>query len=374
MRTFCVDRASRGRGVLSFVLLAGAGVWAGCSEAAQPEPSGGDDIKNLAIDVPTTGRAFVELTTPAAAKVEGDGSTSSAWDMAFEGYSVFTNGGLSGPGEAGALGPYATEIFDTGVDPGSPILTRDAIGGAFLLWYGYDYTNPAHVLFSRYHVFGVKDGDRLWKVQVLSYYGDVEGAPVSAMYRLRYAELTPDGALATQEVSNLDGTAGGATGSEESPSECLDLGTGTRVMLSPAEAVKSSAWHLCFRREVISVNGELGGPRGVSAVDLHGAETPFEAVDKLEARSAESELGRFEAATFEALSDPKLAYRGDRVVSIFADQWVDPKASPPGPLPGTWVVLAADGDRRFMVSFTRFEGPSGGTPGRVIARVRPVKK
>jgi hypothetical protein len=38
------------------------------------------------------------------------------------------------------------------------------------------------------------------------------------------------------------------------------------------------------------------------------------------------------------------------------------------------VVLAADGDRRFMVSFTRFEGPSGGTPGRVIARVRPVKK
>jgi hypothetical protein len=145
-------------------------------------------------------------------------------------------------------------------------------------------------------------------------------------------------------------------------------------MLSPAEAVASAAWHLCFRREVISVNGELGGPRGVVAVDLHGAETPFEAVAELEMRTPESELGRFEAASFEALSDPKLAYRGDRVVSIFSDQWVDPKASPPAPLPGTWVVVVADGDRRFMVSFVGFEGPSAAAPGRVVARVRPVKK
>ncbi|HLM71947.1 MAG TPA: HmuY family protein, partial [Polyangiaceae bacterium] len=69
----------------------------------------------LELDVPSSGRAFVELTTPAVVAVDGDGSTSSAWDMAFEGYSVFTNSGLSGPGEAGALGPYAPAIFDTGV-------------------------------------------------------------------------------------------------------------------------------------------------------------------------------------------------------------------------------------------------------------------
>jgi hypothetical protein len=373
MRTFLVTaRAPRGKAIGG--LVAGAALTLGCSDAPAPDPSGGDDIKTLEVTVPASGRAFVELATPAAAAVDGDGATSTAWDMALEGYEVFTNGGLSGPGEAGALGPYAPEIFDTGVDPGSPILTRDAVGGAFLLWYGYDYTNPAHALFSRYHVFGVRDGDRLWKVQILSYYGDVEGAPVSAMYRLRYAELTSGGALPTQEVANLDGTAGGATGSDESPSECLDLGTGARVMLAPSEAVTSPAWHLCFRREVISVNGELGGPRGVAAVDLHGAETPFESAADLEGRTAESELGRFEAATFEALSDPKLAYRGDRVVSIFSDQWVDPKASPPAPLPGTWVVLAAGGEQRFMVSFTGFAGPSEATPGKVAARVRPVKK
>lgn len=75
MRTFWVDRAPRGGVVLSFVFLAGAGLWAGCSEAAQPEPSGDDDVKTLAIDVPASGREFVELTNPAAAKVEGDLST-----------------------------------------------------------------------------------------------------------------------------------------------------------------------------------------------------------------------------------------------------------------------------------------------------------
>lgn len=361
-------------GCRALVALAGAALALGCSDAAPPGPSGGDAIKTLEIDVPASGRAFIELATPAAASVDGDGSASTAWDMAFEGYSVYTNGGLSGPGEAGALGPYAPEIFDTGIDPGSPILTRDAIGGAFLLWYGYDYTNPAHALYSRYHVFGVRDGERLWKVQVLSYYGEVEGAPVSAMYRLRYAELTSGGPLAAQEAVNIDGTAGGATGSEDSPSECLDLGTGERVMLSPAEAVKSAAWHLCFRREVISVNGELGGPRGVTAVDLHAAETPFETAAELEARTPASELGRFDAATFEAMSDSKLAYRGDRVVSIFSDQWVDPTTSPPQPLPATWVVLAAGGERRFMVSFTAFEGSAEGSPGKVSARVRPVIK
>lgn len=346
----------------------------GCGADPDPGPNGGgDEIQTLEIDVPSTGRVFVELTTPAVVEVPGDPLTSTAWDMAFEGYDVFTNSGVSGPGESGALGPYAPAIFDSGIDPGAPILTRDAIGGPFHLWYGYDYTNPAHVLYSRFHVFGVKDGDRLWKVQVLSYYGEVEGAPVSALYRIRYAELMPGGALPAQEISNIDGTAGGAIGSETSPSECLDLGTGARLMLSPAEAVVSTAWHLCFRREVISVNGELGGPRGVGAVDLHGAETPFETVEDLEERTAESELGRFESATHEALSNPKLVYRGDRVVSILSDQWVDPTASPPSPLPGTWVVLSADGDRRFMVSFSNFEGASAAAPGRVVARVRSIK-
>ncbi|MCK6589035.1 MAG: HmuY family protein [Polyangiaceae bacterium] len=206
----------------------------GCG--AEPDPGssgGGDEIKPLEIDVPSTGRVFVELTTPAVVEVPGDPLTSTAWDMAFEGYDVFTNSGVSGPGESGALGPYAPAIFDSGIDPGAPILTRDAIGGPFHLWYGYDYTNPAHVLYSRFHVFGVKDGDRLWKVQVLSYYGEVEGAPVSALYRIRYAELMP-GARFRRRKSRIS--------------------TGRRAARSARRRARASAWisgrarGSCYRR------------------------------------------------------------------------------------------------------------------------------
>jgi hypothetical protein len=363
--------SSLARAALAFAALASAA----CSDTSEPPDGPDNDLGvELNIDVPATGRVFVDLKTPGIAPVGGDGTASTAWDIAFEGYNVYTNGGLSGPGDAGALGPYGPEVFASGVDPASPIITRDAIGGAFLTWYAYDYKNPAHALYSRYHVFGVKDAGRLWKVQILSYYGEVEGAPVSAMYRLRYAELTPDETSATQELTNLDGTAGGATGNEDTPSECLNLETGARVSLAPADAVGSPAWHLCFRREVISVNGELGGPRGVTAVDLDAAKTPFEVPDELAKKSAESELGRFDSATYEALNDPKLAYRGDRIVSIFADQWVDPTASPAQPLEASWVVVTADGETRYIVTFTRFEGPTDASPGRIVMRVKPVKK
>jgi hypothetical protein len=364
--------SSLARAALALAAIASAA----CSDSAGEPPGGtNDDLGvELTVDVPATGRVFVDLKTPGIAPVDGDGSASKAWDIAFEGYNVYTNGGLSGPGDAGALGPYGPEVFASGVDPASPIITRDAIGGPFLTWYAYDYKNPAHALYSRYHVFGVKDADRLWKVQILSYYGEVEGAPVSAMYRLRYAALTSDETSPTQELSHLDGTAGGATGNEDTPSECLNLETGARISLAPADAVASEAWHLCFRREVISVNGELGGPRGVTAVDIDAAKTPFEAPDELAKKSAESELGRFDAATYEALSDPKLGYRGDRIVSIFADQWIDPSASPAQPLQASWVVVTADGDTRFIVTFTRFEGPTESSPGTIVMRVKPVKK
>lgn len=361
----------------SYAALAATALAAlGCSDSSNGPPvQPGDDLGvELAVPVPATGRVFVDLKTPSIVTLPGgDGSTSKAWDIAFEGYSVYTNGGLSGPGDSGALGPYAPDVFASGIDPGSPILTRDAIGGAFLTWYAYDYNDPAHALYSRYHVFGVKDADRLWKVQILSYYGEVEGAPVSAMYRLRYAEVTPSGAMTTQEISNIDGTAGGATGSDETPSECLDLGTGDRVKLAPAEAALSPAWHLCFRREVISVNGELGGPRGAGAADLDAAQTPFETVADLDKKTAESELPAFDAVTHATLADPNVAYRGDRIVSIFGDQWLDPTASPAAPLPASWVVVAADGDTRFIVTFTRFDGPTEASPGTIVMRVKPVK-
>lgn len=348
----------------------------GCSEgpggsAAAGGAEGGFEIP---IEVPAEGRAFVNLADRRVESTPGKDASSADWDLAFEGYEVFTNSGLSGPGEGGALGPYNADVFASGIDPASPIITRDTIGGPFLTWYAYDYEDPAHALYSRFHVFGVQDGDRLWKVQILSYYGDVEGAPVSAMYRLRYAELPAEGAaLPTQEVVNIDGTAGGATGSEDTPSECIDLGAGERVKLAPKDAVVSGAWHLCFRRETISVNGELGGPRNTFAADLDARDTPFETFDEVKLRTAESSRPAFEAITRDDLTSAGLAYRGDRVVSIFADQWLNPSVTPPEPLDASWVVVTAGGERRFIVTFARFEGATEASPGTIIMRVKPVE-
>ncbi|MBC7017941.1 hypothetical protein, partial [Salmonella enterica] len=94
-------------------------------------------------------------------------------------------------------------------------------------------------------------------------YGVRDGAPTSALYRVRWAEVTAAGSGPVNELADLDGTAGGPQGKPDAKSECLDLGTSARTMLTTAEARASSAWHLCFRRQDISVNGEVGGPRGV---------------------------------------------------------------------------------------------------------------
>jgi len=211
-------------------------------------------------------------------------------------------------------------------------------------------------------------------VQILSYYGEIDGAPVSAFYRLRYAEVLKGSTSPTVELSNVDGSAGGPTGSADSPSGCLDLASGEQTKLSPTEAAASSDWHLCFRRETIAVNGELGGPRGAVAVDLDSAKTPLETtIASVADRTAESELDHFNAITYEMLTDPGLAYRGDRVASIFAGQWVDAGGPSPAPLPATWVVVhAADGEARSLITFPRFEGAGDASPGNVIIQVKPV--
>jgi hypothetical protein len=324
----------------------------------------------LAVAVPSEGRAFVRLATPEVVEVEGDGHDSAAWDLAFSGYDVHTNGGASGTASGAALGPFEAAVFLSDEAPEFPFLTADRAGGAFLDWYHYD--GATHQLYSRYHVHGVRDGDRSWKVQILSYYGEVDGAPTSAMIRLRYAQVEP-AAGATEEIVNLDATAGGSGAPEGVPSECLDLGTGQRVALTPEEAGASSAWHLCLRRDAIRVNGELGGPRGVTAVDLDGAATATETPEEIAARTAESELQRFDAVDAAALGAPGLVYRGDRIVSVFSQGWLEPGAEPPAPAAATWLVAGADGESMYLIVFERFEEPGESSPGTVIMRVKPVQ-
>jgi hypothetical protein len=330
---------------------------------ADPITAGGTELQ---VAVPETGRVFVKLGPEPAIVTPADPKTDKGWDIAFEGLDVFTNSGPSGGGQSRAFGPNDAVVFigDTAPEVPDVLLTGDKTGGAFVRWYFYEGA-PSQALHSRYHVFGVKEADKLFKVQVVSYYGERDGAPVSALFRVRWKQLQPTEGT-TQEATNIDGTATGA----DAANDCLDLGTGAKAPLTPTEALASSAWHLCFRRQNISVNGELGGPRNVGAVDLEAAKVATETLPEILDKTPESELGHFDginAASFDGQS-----FRGDRVVSAFSGLWLKKAATPPAPEQVAWLVIGADGKSKYLVGFAKFEGATDKTPGTIFMRVKAV--
>ncbi len=322
------------------------------------------------VNVPDDGRVYVKLSPLGMATVESAPETSSAWDLAFEGFDIATNGGVSGAGKGGSFGPVDLVAFVADTAPVIPFISADRAGGAFVDWYMYEGA-PTHALWSRYHVFGVKDGERIFKVQVLTYYGQRDGATISGLYNIRYAEVLPDGSSGTTtELTNLDGTAGGAAAPPSSPSECLDLVTGARTMLTEIEARASSAWHLCFRRQSISVNGEKGGPRGITAVDLEEDKMTGENIDAVKALTAASQKSKFDSANYASFAGR--TFRGDRVISGL-DQWVDRTKTPFLPVDSAWVVVDQAGTQKYLLGFAPFENPTTRSPGTVVMYVKPVK-
>lgn len=340
-------------GLFALLFLAACG-----DDAATPASSidGGSEVR---LAVPDTGRVYLKLA--------GGTATATDWDLAFEGMDVFTNSGVSGTGMGAGFGPLDDAVFLGDTAPSVPFVTQDKAGGAFLDWYAYDGTT--HALWSRYHVVGVKEGTRLWKVQVLTYYGERDNATISGIYKIRYQELTGTGPAV--ELDDLDGTAGGTSAPATTPSECLDLGTGARPMLTPAAALASTEWQLCFRRANITVNGETGGPRGVMAFDLEGSDTATEPLASVEQLTSDGEKPLFDRTNASAF-DGK-AFRGDHVVSVFSDAWIDTTQTPIVPKTGAWLVVDATGNQKYLLAFTGFENPTTQSPGTVVMRIKPVK-
>lgn len=384
----CAVGRVRGLGALvtplvTLVALAALAVLAACSDSAGNKATsaqatdggadGGDTFTSgdeLRAVVPEGGRVYVKLGSPPAVVAPADPKTDKGWDLAFEGLDVFTNSGPSGSGTGSAFGPLDGVVFLGDVAPSVPFLAADTTGGAFIRWWFYGGA-PDHALYTRYHLYGIQDGAKQYKVQVLAYYGVRDGAPVSALYRARWAEVTATGSGPTKDVADLDGTAGGPQGKPDAKSECLDLGTGARSLLTPADARTSSAWHVCFRRQDISVNGGIGGPRGVTAVDLDADKTATDTLSDVVAKTAESEQVRFDAVSASSLAGQ--AFRGDRVVSAFGTLWLERGVSPAAPSKSAWLVYGADGTSKYLVGFARFEGATLKAPGTIVMRVKSVK-
>jgi hypothetical protein len=331
------------------------------SSTGQPDPyTVGDPFE---VTVPETGRVFVDLDKLALAGEKDN------WDLAFEGRDIFSNGGDSGIGKGAAFGPLDLEEFLLDVIPEHPFLIRDADGSAFARWYAYD--SMEHVLYGRYHVFGVRRAMTLYKVQILGFYGEVQGAPVAAVYSLRYAHASSAGVDPTVTLMDVDATAGGSMGTDADPSACINLETAKVDLLLPADAAKSAAWDICLRRANISVNGKNAD---VTAVDLDREKTEDEKLQDVMKLTADSELPRFEAVKYDDLADPSLPWAGDRILSAFTDKWTEPGVSPLEPSKVAWLVAGADGYTPFLVLFESLKGATADNPGTVRMRVKKLKK
>lgn len=353
---------------LVFVLAA-----LGCEESPDTTGGGGGQggagsdpfASGTALEVDaSSGRTYVDLDTVSIVAQD------EPWDIALEGRDVFTHGGASGAGN-GAAFPIDAEVFaDDTVPTDVPFLIEDQSGGPFIDWYVYD--GGTHLVYSRYHVFGVRRADELYKVQILSFYGEVEGAPVPAIYQVRSARVRETGVDPMTLHANIDGTAGGPAPSESTPSGCVRLATDERFSFTPEQARSSDAWDLCFRRDAILLNGGTGGALGVDAVDAQVSETPSESLAEVMERTNESELARFEAVDYVTLTAPALTYRTDGIVTAFTDTWIEPGSSPLAPRHLAFLVAGSDGETPFFVAFESFTGATSTAVGTVGLRIKSI--
>jgi hypothetical protein len=187
--------------------------------------------------------------------------TSVDWDLSLKGYALQTNSGPSGPGKGGAYGPITAQSFDqitsAAVVPHPSAWRADRIASPFDGWYLYNKCPEGmHTLASRHHVYGVEVGGKRYKLQILSYYGLVMGAPQSGRFTLRYAEVSTEPGGLPARLEDLDASA---------KAVYIDLASGAAVALSEAEAKTSMAWDVGFRKSEMFVNGGLAGPKGCAA-------------------------------------------------------------------------------------------------------------
>ncbi len=114
-------------------------------------------------------------------------------DIAERRWALWTNGGISGDGQAAAFGPVddpqsypsgTTDISGTDI---AGHYNADAAGGVFdeQSWYAYNLQDQ-HRLWPNYRVYAIDTGGTTYKLQIVSYY---DAAGTSGIYTLRYAPL-----------------------------------------------------------------------------------------------------------------------------------------------------------------------------------------
>jgi hypothetical protein len=120
------------------------------------------------------GSVYFDYETLAPVPSSADWDLRVGYDPATRLFSMYTNGGLSGPGSGGAF-PIGNEpdAYTNGADTSQiPFYFTDSAGGIFVdsIWYAYNLTGNDHQLWPNYRVYLIQTEGEVYKFQILSYY------------------------------------------------------------------------------------------------------------------------------------------------------------------------------------------------------------
>jgi hypothetical protein len=155
--------------------------------ATQSTPGGAfGTVQTKAIDV-RNGAVYLDLATGTT------GTTAIAgWDLLFSGWSIRSNGGVSGTGGVSVLADATTTFAQidavyAGAPPAQAFRT-DGFTGVFgtQVWYKYNITGTDNQIWPTFNVYLVKRGNEVYKVQLTGYYGAAGNA---RQITIRYARV-----------------------------------------------------------------------------------------------------------------------------------------------------------------------------------------
>lgn len=122
----------------------------------------------------------------------GAPGTPAAWDVAFDGWAIRSNGGVSGTAGVTGLVDPSTPFASIDAAYVAPIPSQayraDRFGGVFLVspWYKYNITGTDNQIWPLFNVYLIRRGSEVYKVQLTGYYS-ATGVPRNIA--VRYARL-----------------------------------------------------------------------------------------------------------------------------------------------------------------------------------------
>jgi len=295
------------------------------------------------------------------------------WDLRIEGWKIFLNGGESGEGRAGGIDMQVLDLtmeFDELLRKNQLLyfFFYDSYACALSDWWWYAI-DGTHTLFSNYHTYVVRRGDRDFAVQWLAYYRVLDGAAAAGYPQFRWAEIPTDGSPPLIFEEDIDATAGGLGAAYDDPANqwayfSFDDGV---LELDDTEATTDLSWDLGFKRFYVKSNSGPSGPGGVTTTDFDAGRG--ETADEVLNFTPQGELARFtdRIGLWDASAPSPLE---DDAIKPVVDRWYSGlpgnSEEPPVIDENRWFLLSdQSGDELAKFRVLSFEGEAAVAPERI---------